>query len=56
MLSVQKVVLETDSTGLAAKLLRDEHGQSLHGPLVEKMKSLLRSFGDTRSTGATFGK
>jgi hypothetical protein len=23
---------------------------------VEKMKSLLRSFGDTRSTGATFGK
>jgi ribonuclease HI len=44
---VQKVVLEMDSTGVAAKLLREGQDRSLYGSLVEEIKSLLRSFGDT---------
>jgi ribonuclease HI len=43
---VQKVVLKTDSTGAAAKLNRDEQDRSIHGPLVEQMKSLFQGFGD----------
>jgi hypothetical protein len=44
---VQKVVLKTDSTGAAAKLNRDEQDRSIHGPLVEQMKSLFQGFGDS---------
>jgi ribonuclease HI len=43
---VQHVVLEMDSTGVAAKLLRKEQDRSLHGPLMEDLKLLLRSFND----------
>jgi ribonuclease HI len=44
---VSKVILETDSTEVAAKLSRDERDRSVHGPLVEEIKSLLRGFGDS---------
>jgi ribonuclease HI len=43
---VQKLVLETDSTGVAAKLVKVDLDRSFHGPLVEEIKFLLRGFGD----------
>jgi hypothetical protein len=44
---VSWVILETDSTRVAAKLSRDKKDRSVHGPLVEEIKSLLWSFGDS---------
>lgn len=43
---ILKVVLETDCTGVAAKLRRDEQDRSIHGPLVAQIKSLMQGFGD----------
>jgi hypothetical protein len=40
------VVLETNSTGVAAKLRRNEQDRSIHGPLVAQIKFLLQGFGD----------
>jgi ribonuclease HI len=45
---VHKLVLETDSTGVAAKLCRAERDRSLNGVLVEEIKALLKGFGDHR--------
>ena len=45
-LQVQRVILETDNTGVAAKLGKEEQDRSLHGPVVEEIKTLLRGFGD----------
>jgi len=44
-LQLANVILETDNIGVAAKLSRDDMDRSVHGPLVEEIKSLLRSFG-----------
>lgn len=41
------MVLETDSEGVAAKLTADEQDRTIYGPLVEEIKSLLLSFGDS---------
>jgi ribonuclease HI len=43
-----RVILETDSTVVAAKLSKEGQDLSLNGPLVMEIKSLLRSF--ARST------
>jgi ribonuclease HI len=43
-LQVSRVLLETDSTGVRAKLLKEEMNRSSYGPLVEELKELLRSF------------
>jgi hypothetical protein len=45
-LQVARVILETDSTGVRAKLLKGEMDRSSYGPLVEEVKALLRTFGD----------
>jgi ribonuclease HI len=45
---VQKLVLETDSTGVAAKLVRADRDRSLNGVLVEEIKALLKEFSDHR--------
>jgi hypothetical protein len=39
-------VLETDGTGVDAKLCTDDQDQSNRGPLVEEIKNLLNAFGD----------
>jgi hypothetical protein len=53
---VQKVVLETNSVGVAAKLTRDEQDQTIYGPVVEEIKSL-SIFGDFfYSIGATISE
>jgi hypothetical protein len=44
---VQKLVLETDSVGVAAKLRSMDKDRSFHSPLVEEIKVLLRSFSDS---------
>jgi ribonuclease HI len=41
---VQRLVLETESVGMAAKLLKVDQDRSFNGPLVEEVKNLLRSF------------
>jgi ribonuclease HI len=41
---VNKVVLETDCMGAELKLLREDVDRSVHGPLVEEIRSILRSF------------
>jgi ribonuclease HI len=43
---VQKICLESDCLGAISKLRSDETDRSLHGPLVEEIKSLLQSFVD----------
>jgi hypothetical protein len=43
---VQKLVLEIDSTGVVAKLVKVDLDRSFHGPLVEEIKFLLRGFGE----------
>jgi hypothetical protein len=41
------VILEMNSsTGVAVKLVRYVQDRSIHGPLVDEIKSLLRSFSD----------
>jgi hypothetical protein len=45
--NLRRVVLEMDSSGVVAKLNRDEQDRSTHGPLVEEIKSLLRKFNDS---------
>jgi hypothetical protein len=44
---VQKLALETDSIGVAAKLQSMDKDWSFHSPLVEEIKFLLRSFSDS---------
>jgi ribonuclease HI len=41
---VSKIVLETDCLSAAAKIRNEEKDRSPHGPLVEQIKSLLKSF------------
>jgi hypothetical protein len=41
-----KVVLETDCLGAAAKLRSKDVDRSIHGPLVEEIKSMLKDFAD----------
>jgi ribonuclease HI len=41
---VRKLVLETDCAGAVAKLKAQEMDRSVHGPLVEEIKSLLGDF------------
>jgi ribonuclease HI len=41
---LQKIVLETDSAGIATKLGRRDLDRSLNGALVEDVKTLLKSF------------
>jgi ribonuclease HI len=43
---VRKLVLETDSTGVAAKLRRDDQDRSSYGALIEEIKFLLSGFED----------
>jgi hypothetical protein len=44
---VQRLVLETDSVGVAAKVQKVDQDRPFHGPLVVEMKNLLRGFGDS---------
>jgi hypothetical protein len=41
---VSKLVLETDCAGTVAKLKNAEMDRSIHGPLVEEIKKMLRHF------------
>jgi ribonuclease HI len=43
---VNKLVMETDCAGAVAKLKAQEMDRSVHGPLVEEIKSLLGDFDD----------
>jgi hypothetical protein len=43
---VTKLVLETDCAGAVAKLKTDGLERSVHGPLVEEIKQLLKGFDD----------
>jgi ribonuclease HI len=43
-IQASKVILETDSTGVMAKLRNEEKDRSFHGPLVEEIKELLLGF------------
>jgi hypothetical protein len=43
---VQRIILEMDSVGAAAKIQREERDRSLHGQLVEEIKDLLSGFED----------
>jgi hypothetical protein len=45
---VQKLMLQTESTGVAAKLIRADRERSLNGVLVKKIKAPLKKFGDHR--------
>ena len=40
----ERVILEVDSTGVAAKLMKEECDRSAHGMLVEEIKLLLNGF------------
>jgi hypothetical protein len=40
------VVLETDNTGVAAKLRRDDQDRSSYGVLIDEIKLLLSGFAD----------
>jgi ribonuclease HI len=46
-LRANRVILETDNTGVRAKLLKLELDRSVHGSLVEEIKVLLGSFSET---------
>lgn len=41
---VTRLVLETNSTGVAVKLVLQERVRSSHGPQAEEVKGLLRGF------------
>jgi ribonuclease HI len=45
-LRLNRVQLETDSSGVAAKLNCEEKDRSVHGPLVEEIKKMLQSIED----------
>jgi hypothetical protein len=45
-MGIMKIVLETDSVGVAAKLTKEGQDRSFYGPLVAEIKSLLGSFDD----------
>jgi hypothetical protein len=42
--SLRKMVLETDCLAVVAKLKGTEMDRSIHGPLIEEMKFLLKCF------------
>jgi ribonuclease HI len=46
-IQASKVILETDSTGVMAKLRKEEKDRSFHGPLVEEIKELLLGFSNS---------
>jgi hypothetical protein len=41
-----RVVMETDCLGAVAKIGSNDIDRSIHGPLVEEIKSLLKDFAD----------
>jgi hypothetical protein len=43
----QRLILETDSVEVAAKLRREGQDRSVHGPFVSEIKSLLLSFDES---------
>jgi ribonuclease HI len=43
---VQRVVLETDSLGVAMKLRQKDRGRSIYGPIIQEIKELLQGFVD----------
>ena len=45
---VRKLVLETDCMGVVSKLKNGELDRSVHGPLVEEIKELLKTFDDRK--------
>jgi hypothetical protein len=45
-MGIMKIVLETDSVGVAAKLTKEGHDRSFYSPLVVEIKSMLGSFDD----------
>jgi ribonuclease HI len=45
---VQKLILETDCSGIVTKLVSSELDRSVHGPLVEDIKKLLQDFGEIK--------
>jgi hypothetical protein len=46
-LNLEKVILEMDCCGVAAKLANGDRDRSLYGSLIEDIKYLLQWFGDT---------
>jgi hypothetical protein len=46
-LNLEKVILEMDCCGAAAKLANGDRDRSLYGSLIEDIKYLLQGFGDT---------
>jgi ribonuclease HI len=45
-MQVQKVMLESDSTGVIGKLLKEGLDRSAYGQLVEEIKAILKNFED----------
>jgi ribonuclease HI len=45
---VQKLILETDCSGIVTKLVSPDIDRSVHGPLVEDIKKLLQDFGEIK--------
>jgi hypothetical protein len=45
---VQKLILETDCSGIVTKLISPEIDWSIHGPLVEDIKKFLQDFGRSK--------
>jgi ribonuclease HI len=43
---LSKIVLETDCLGAVAKIRSNDVDRSIHGPLVEEIKSMLKDFAD----------
>jgi hypothetical protein len=43
---VTKVCLESDCLGAVSKLQNKDRDRSIHGPLIEEVKELLRGFSD----------
>ena len=46
-IQIKRVLLEVDSTGVAAKLVNEGCDRSIHGNLVEEIKVLLRDFDES---------
>ena len=44
---VQKLILETDCAGEVSKIMAKELDRSVHGPLVEDIKTMLKGFEDS---------
>ena len=45
-LQVPKVAVELDCVGAVSKLTKEDKDRSIHGPLIEEIKSILSSFKD----------